>query len=70
MHKLYNMNKEQIQKRIEELKVEFEKIKNVVLQGENRLVQLQGAHSELDNMLKEFDKPDKGPEEKPQEKLE
>lgn len=63
------MNKEQIQKRIEELRVEFGKIKNVVLRGENRLVQLQGAYSELENMLKEFDKSKEDPEDKSQKSL-
>ena len=46
------MNKEYIEKRKKELESEFEQIKQAVVQGQERLVQIQGAYKELDELLK------------------
>lgn len=52
------MNKEQIIVRMKELDEEFNKIKSIVVSGENKMIQIQGAYAELQNMLKNLDKPE------------
>ena len=49
------MNKEHIEKRKKELESEFEQIKQVVVQGQERLVQIQGAYAELEKLLKDLE---------------
>ena len=49
------MNKEHIEKRKKELESEFEKIQRIVVQGQERMVQIQGAYAELEKLLKDLE---------------
>lgn len=64
------MNKEAIEKRKQELEMEFNQLQETIRNASERLQQVRGAYTELENLSKEMESSEENTQEMPEENKE
>lgn len=64
------MNKEAIERRKQELEMEFNQLQETIRNASERLQQVRGAYTELENLSKEIESSEENTQEMPEENKE
>lgn len=64
------MNKEAIERRKQELEMEFNQLQETIRNASERLQQVRGAYTELENLSKEMESSEENTQEMPEENKE